>query len=155
MAQQLNTTIENVATDGPGLAFIVYPEAVAKLPISNLWAILFFVMLLVLGIDSQFCTVESFVTGLVDEWPQILRPRRRIFTLLIVVIHFILGITMITSGGMYVFQLMDSFSASGISLIIVVLCEILGFAWIYGKYLLLEWLSFANHNTYFCPKHRC
>lgn len=134
MAEQLGTSVDKVATDGPGLAFIVYPEAVAKLPISNLWAILFFVMLLVLGIDSQFCTVESFVTGLVDEWPQFLRPRRRLFTLFIVAIHFVLGISMITSGGMYVFQLMDSFSASGISLIIVVLCEIIGFAWIYGRH---------------------
>lgn len=133
MAESLGTTVDKVAVSGPGLAFIVYPEAVTKMPIPNLWAILFFIMLLLLGIDSQFCTVESFVTGIIDEWPKRLRPHRKLFTLAIVGVHFALGLSMITQGGMYVFQLMDYYSASGISLLTVVLCEIIGFCWIYGK----------------------
>ena len=138
LAFTLNTTVEKVAQGGPGLAFIVYPEAITRLPVANLWACLFFVMLLVLGIDSQFCTVESFITGIVDEWPRFLRPRRKLFTASVVCVHFLIGITMITDGGMYVFQLMDNFSASGISLIIVVLSEIIGFCWIYGKTFIIE-----------------
>ena len=34
--------VEDVVTDGPGLVFIVYPEALVTMPVSQLFAVLFF-----------------------------------------------------------------------------------------------------------------
>ena len=83
-------------TPGPGLAFLVYPEVVLQLSPSALWSICFFLMLLALGFDSQFCILESLIVGLVDNWPKYLRPRRLQFTAVMCIFMLILGIPMIT-----------------------------------------------------------
>jgi NSS family neurotransmitter:Na+ symporter len=66
--------IAEVVSGGPGLAFVTYPTAVSKMAeVGWLWApitgVLFFLMLLFLGIDSLFSLVEAAVSGLRDRFP--------------------------------------------------------------------------------------
>ncbi|XP_048253285.1 sodium- and chloride-dependent GABA transporter 3-like [Haliotis rufescens] len=53
MAHQAQIPISEVVSSGSGLGFIIYPEAIAQLPVSQLWAVLFFIMLFMMGIDSM------------------------------------------------------------------------------------------------------
>jgi len=53
MAHETGSSIDQVVTQGPGLVFVVYPAAVARMPISQLWSVLFFVMLFMIGLGSQ------------------------------------------------------------------------------------------------------
>jgi len=132
MAKEKGVEIADVVKSGPGLAFLVYPEVVNKLAPSLLWALLFFFMLFILGIDSQFCCAESLITGIVDNWPGLLRKRRMLFTTCIVIFMFFLGLPMITQGGMYIFRLMDFYAASGMSLLWCTFFQTIAISWIFG-----------------------
>lgn len=53
IATEQGTSIEDVIDDGPGLIFVVYPQTMAKMPTSQLWAVFFFFMLICLALNSQ------------------------------------------------------------------------------------------------------
>lgn len=78
-------SIDRVGLEGPGLVFIVYPEAIAMMSGSVFWSIIFFLMLITLGLDSTFGGLEAMVTALCDEYPRALGRHREWFVLFLLI----------------------------------------------------------------------
>jgi SNF family Na+-dependent transporter len=86
-----NQEVENTVSSGSGLAFIIYPFAVQQLPGAPFWAIIFFIMLLTLGLDSEFATIEVLMTTLFDIKPS-LRKHKTLIIFLSCFFMFLLGL---------------------------------------------------------------
>lgn len=54
------------AAEGTGLAFIVFTQAIVELPGAPFWAVIFFMMLLSLGIGSQIGILEGMLCTVFD-----------------------------------------------------------------------------------------
>ncbi|XP_066523176.1 sodium- and chloride-dependent GABA transporter 2-like isoform X2 [Hoplias malabaricus] len=134
MAHELNLSMQDIVNSGPGLAFIAYPKALSLLPGAHFWSFLFFLMILFLGLDSQFVCVESLATALTDMFPRVLRrpKRREILVLVIVVVCFLLGLPLVTNGGIHLFKLVDTYGPSGTNLLYIACFETIVIAWVYG-----------------------
>nr|XP_045592992.1 sodium-dependent noradrenaline transporter-like [Procambarus clarkii] len=151
MAFKQKTHISTVATDGPGLVFQVYPEAVATLPGSQFWSCLFFLMLIALGLDSGMGGLECVITGMLDELRRTFGRktiRREIFTAIVVSSSFLVSIANFCQGGMYVFHWLDTYAA-GISLLCSALFEAIAISWFYG---LRRFCADIQHMLGFVPR---
>ncbi|CAL1527682.1 unnamed protein product, partial [Lymnaea stagnalis] len=133
MAKQQGKSIHEVAESGPGLAFIVYPNAVAQLPLAPLWSVCFFLMLILLGLDSQFVGVEGVITTVVDQYPRLLRRgyRKEVFVAAVSTFIYFVCYCGAPQGGMYVFQLFDYYSGSRI-IALVAFLECFAISYVYG-----------------------
>ncbi|KAM6979695.1 sodium- and chloride-dependent GABA transporter 2-like [Aplochiton taeniatus] len=134
MAYEQGVDVDMVAESGPGLAFIAYPRAVAMMPLPQLWAVFFFIMIIFLGLDSEFVFHEALVTAIADMYPTFFQfgHRRQLLLLAISVASFLVGLLMVTEGGLYVFQLFDYYACSGITLLFFAVLQCVCVGWVYG-----------------------
>ncbi|MFO7560225.1 MAG: sodium-dependent transporter [Desulfobacterales bacterium] len=123
-----NTTMQEVSQGGPGLAFVVYPAALAKLPIwIKFFGFLFFITLLLLGIDSAFSLLETVSAALSDKFDF----TRTKSSTIVAVISFIMGLPFATSAGLYWLDIIDHFLMSySITFVAIIQCVAVG--WILG-----------------------
>lgn len=133
MAKDVGLTMEEISksASGPGLVFVAYPEALTKLPMPHLWGVLFFLMLITVGVDSQFGMFETVSSGLADRFPKLLNSRKVLTTACLCVFLFVFGIPFTTNGGVYLFQLIDWY-ASSFCITFGSFLECIIISWIYG-----------------------
>ncbi|CAJ1075336.1 sodium- and chloride-dependent betaine transporter-like isoform X1 [Xyrichtys novacula] len=134
MAHQQGVPVDMVVQSGPGLAFIAYPQAAAMMPLPQLWAACFFIMLILLGLDTLFAGLETISSSVIDMFPGEMRKpwRREIFLIFFCSAYFIIHISLSTQGGMYVFQLIDYYGCNGACLLFVSLVQCVAVGWAFG-----------------------
>ncbi|CAF1020392.1 unnamed protein product [Rotaria sp. Silwood1] len=122
--------VKDVVSEGPGLAFIVYPYAVTTLPGAPFWSVLFFFMLILLGLDSVFASVETIVVVITDQI-HALRRYNTFVILFVCISMFGLGLLLCTDAGIYWITFLDQFTGSYPAFIIG-LFECICIAYVYG-----------------------
>uniref|UniRef100_A0A8C6V462 Transporter n=1 Tax=Neogobius melanostomus TaxID=47308 RepID=A0A8C6V462_9GOBI len=117
--------------EGTGLAFIVFTEAITKMPLSPLWSVLFFIMLFCLGLSSMFGNIEGILVPLQDlkvfpkTWP------KEAVTGVTCLVCCLVGLLFIQGSGNYWLSLFDTYGSS-IPLLVIAFCEMFSVVYIYG-----------------------
>ncbi|XP_076015536.1 sodium- and chloride-dependent GABA transporter 2-like [Genypterus blacodes] len=134
MAHKQGVSMDVVIDSGPGLAFIAFPQALAMMPLPQLWAVCFFLMLILLGLDSVFSGLETITASVTDLFPKQMRKpwRREIFLIFFFTFCFLLQISLTTQGGIYQFQLIDYYGANGACLLFVCIAQCVAVGWAFG-----------------------
>ncbi|KAM7412043.1 hypothetical protein PAMA_021829 [Pampus argenteus] len=117
----------NKAVQGTGLAFIAFTEAMTHFPASPFWSVMFFFMLINLGLGSMIGTMTGITTPILDTF----KIRKEILCVACCVIAFLLGLLFVQRSGNYFVTMFDDYSA-GLPLTVVVILENISVAWIYG-----------------------
>uniref|UniRef100_A0A672KKW7 Solute carrier family 6 member 15 n=1 Tax=Sinocyclocheilus grahami TaxID=75366 RepID=A0A672KKW7_SINGR len=115
------------AVQGTGLAFIAFTEAMTHFPASPFWSVMFFLMLVNLGLGSMFGTIQGILTPIVDTF----KIRKEYLTVGCCVLAFCIGLIFVQRSGNYFVAMFDDYSAT-LPLLIVVLLENIAVAWVYG-----------------------
>ncbi|XP_070702332.1 sodium-dependent neutral amino acid transporter B(0)AT1-like isoform X2 [Pempheris klunzingeri] len=124
-------TLLSEGVEGTGLAFIVFTEAITKMPGSPAWSVLFFIMLLCLGLSTLFGNIEGVVVPLKDlrvfpkKWPH------EALTGITCFVAFIITLLFAQHSGIYWVTLFDNFAGS-VPLLTTGLFEMIAVVYIYG-----------------------
>uniref|UniRef100_A0A8B9K4M5 Transporter n=1 Tax=Astyanax mexicanus TaxID=7994 RepID=A0A8B9K4M5_ASTMX len=117
----------NKAVQGTGLAFIAFTEAMTHFPASPFWSVMFFLMLVNLGLGSMFGNMEGIITPIVDTF----KVCKEFLTVGCCFLAFGIGLIFVQRSGNYFVTMFDDYSAT-LPLLIVVFLENMAVAWVYG-----------------------
>jgi len=113
---------------GTGLAFIAFAEAINRFPLPQLWSVLFFSMLVSIGISSEFGILQTVITTVLDSGVKVKKWK---ITGALCGGLFLLSTVFATRRGSYILDIFDTYSAT-IGLAVICLCEVVALSWVYG-----------------------
>ncbi len=128
LAHVSGVDISKVAGAGPGLAFVIIPTAISKLPFAAaFFGVVFFLTLLALAVDSLFSLVEANVTAVMDKWGF----RRSRVTFIVCLVAFLIGLLFASRGGLYWLDIVDHW-INNYGLTAIGLAEVIVIGFVFG-----------------------
>lgn len=129
LAQELGVEVKDVVDSGPGLAFVSYPSALAKFDVvPQLFSVLFFLMLVTLGLGSATGLITGVIAVICDLKPTW---NKTVVTGVTCLAGFLSGLVYVTPGGQAILNLVDFFGG-GFIIFALAIIEVLALAWLYG-----------------------
>ena len=160
----------NDNSNGIELAFVTIPEALLQLEIPQLWTVLFFVMLFLMGLNAVNAAIQTILTGVYDIFDVSRGGYKTLVSLIACcvcyllryfILHSSLACTLITYhysfvscsipsvsfSGQYVFDLTEKYGL-GLSIYFIAIFETMAIMWIYGVKRFADDLKFMLNNLY-------
>ncbi|KAK2587414.1 hypothetical protein KPH14_003128 [Odynerus spinipes] len=121
--------IGNVVRGGTGLAFISYPETIVKFDaLPQFFAVVFFIMIFVLGIGSEVGLTSSIMAIVHDQFPSWKQWHIAAGTCFF---EFLIGLIYVTPGGQFMVTFVDYYATSFLAFLPAIF-EMLVVSWCYG-----------------------
>ncbi|XP_031819301.1 orphan sodium- and chloride-dependent neurotransmitter transporter NTT5 [Sarcophilus harrisii] len=116
--------------EGPALIFVAFAEAIAHFSSTPIWSVVFFLMIVSLGLTTSLALMRAIRVPLQDTFP-CLRSSSWTVTMSISCLGFLVSLLFTQRSGFYLLTIFDDFVVSVI-LFVVVLFENVSVAWFYG-----------------------
>ncbi|MBS4538626.1 sodium-dependent transporter [Clostridium sp. D2Q-11] len=128
MATSQNIPIEEVASQGIGLAFVVFPKVFSLMgSLGVVFGILFFLSLVFAGLTSSISLLEAFTSAVIDKSGA---KRGKVVTI-VCIVGYAISVLYATGAGLYFLDIIDAFINS-FSIVTVGLLEAVVIGWIIG-----------------------
>lgn len=127
MAHAQGVAVADVAAQGVGLAFVVFPQAISTLPaMKGFIGVLFFITLFFAGLTSSISIIEAFLAGVMDKFNYSRKKALNICT----AVAFVISLIFATKSGLLVLDIVDYF-VNNFGIVIGGLLEVILVGWLF------------------------
>ncbi|CAG7629239.1 unnamed protein product [Allacma fusca] len=129
LAGELDVEVEDVARAGAGLTFVSFAQGLGTFEVvPQLFSVLFYLMLLTLGVGSAVSLTQSIIAMICDQFPKLVRWQ---VTTGVCLSGFLIGLIYVTPGGFFMQDLVEHFGAN-FTIFFMAMLEGVAIGWVYG-----------------------
>ncbi|XP_075726247.1 uncharacterized protein LOC119179041 [Rhipicephalus microplus] len=137
----LNVTLPELVLDEmQSLAFVSYIEALSNLAFPQMWSVLYFLCMFLLGLNSSVCLIHTVLMSITEQFPG-LKEFRVELTLLFCIGAFLAGLPLCTPTGPFFMKILET-HLGGSFLVVIAFIEVICYSWGYTARRLLFDIEF-------------